>query len=110
MREAFLPTTLRHCSRVRATFVRLPCNGSGRRLLSDRLTVRWLRAEGYGRPPDLEEVHACIKALRSHAVPGGDQMEATFLKAAACRWPSGCSRSYALHGSRALHPQSKNLL
>ena len=38
-------------------------------------------AEAYGRPPDLEEVQACIKALRSHAAPGGDQMEATFLKA-----------------------------
>eukprot|EP00955_Chlamydomonas_euryale_P063459 358672-Chlamydomonas_euryale.AAC.6 len=56
-------------------------------------------AEGYGRPPDLEEVHACIKALRSHAAPTGDQME-----------PSGCSRSYASHGSRALHPWSGNLL
>eukprot|EP00955_Chlamydomonas_euryale_P059148 357291-Chlamydomonas_euryale.AAC.3 len=38
-------------------------------------------AECYGRPPDLEEVHACIKALRSHATSGGDQMEVTFLKA-----------------------------
>eukprot|EP00955_Chlamydomonas_euryale_P080264 363402-Chlamydomonas_euryale.AAC.5 len=55
--------------------------------------MRWLRqaaagrqidcevSEGYGRPPDLEEVHACIKALRSRAAPGGDQVEATFLKA-----------------------------
>eukprot|EP00955_Chlamydomonas_euryale_P062501 358393-Chlamydomonas_euryale.AAC.2 len=35
-------TTLRHCSVVRATFVRLPCNGLGR--LGNRLTLRWLRA------------------------------------------------------------------
>eukprot|EP00955_Chlamydomonas_euryale_P075343 362292-Chlamydomonas_euryale.AAC.4 len=38
-------------------------------------------AEGYGRTPHLEEVHACIRALQSNAAPGGDQMEATFLKA-----------------------------
>eukprot|EP00955_Chlamydomonas_euryale_P092361 364700-Chlamydomonas_euryale.AAC.10 len=38
-------------------------------------------AEGYGRPPDLEEVHACFKDLRSHAAPGDNQIEATFLKA-----------------------------
>eukprot|EP00955_Chlamydomonas_euryale_P071824 361207-Chlamydomonas_euryale.AAC.3 len=38
-------------------------------------------AEGYGRPPDLQGVRACIKAVRSHAAPVGDQMEATFLKA-----------------------------
>eukprot|EP00955_Chlamydomonas_euryale_P112088 366111-Chlamydomonas_euryale.AAC.17 len=37
--------------------------------------------EGYGRPPNLEEVHACIQALPSHGALGGDEMEPIFLKA-----------------------------
>eukprot|EP00955_Chlamydomonas_euryale_P011623 125134-Chlamydomonas_euryale.AAC.3 len=48
-------------------------------LSGDRLAL--VVAEGNGRPPGMEEVHTCIEALRSHAAPGGGQVEASFLSA-----------------------------
>ncbi|KAG1663016.1 hypothetical protein FOA52_016031 [Chlamydomonas sp. UWO 241] len=32
--------------------------------------------EAHGRPPDLAETEACVRALRSAAAPGGDQLDA----------------------------------
>jgi hypothetical protein len=36
--------------------------------------------EAHGRPPDLAETEACVRALRSAAAPGGDQLDAMLLK------------------------------
>ncbi|KAG1667277.1 hypothetical protein FOA52_012566 [Chlamydomonas sp. UWO 241] len=37
--------------------------------------------EAHGRPPDLAETEACVRALRSAAAPGGDQLDAMLLRA-----------------------------
>jgi hypothetical protein len=43
--------------------------------------------EVHGRPPDLEETDACVRALRSAAAPGGDQLDAMLLRCpAATAW------------------------
>ncbi|KAG1673751.1 hypothetical protein FOA52_002320 [Chlamydomonas sp. UWO 241] len=39
--------------------------------------------EAHGRPPDLAETEACVRALRSAAAPGGDQLDAMLLRAPA---------------------------
>ncbi|KAG1677080.1 hypothetical protein FOA52_001250 [Chlamydomonas sp. UWO 241] len=36
--------------------------------------------EAHGRPPDLAETEACVRALRSAAAPGGDQLDAMLLR------------------------------
>eukprot|EP00955_Chlamydomonas_euryale_P017896 190732-Chlamydomonas_euryale.AAC.3 len=45
-------------------------NSRVRKAASGRQTDTYV-AEGYGRPPDLEEVHACMLTLHSHAAPSG---------------------------------------
>ncbi|KAG1664450.1 hypothetical protein FOA52_006296 [Chlamydomonas sp. UWO 241] len=41
--------------------------------------------EAHGRPPDLAETEACVRALRSAAAPGGDQLDAMLLRGLAGR-------------------------
>ncbi|KAG1652920.1 hypothetical protein FOA52_007513 [Chlamydomonas sp. UWO 241] len=36
--------------------------------------------EAHGRPPDLDETEACVRALRSAAAPGGDQLDAMLFR------------------------------
>ncbi|KAG1657971.1 hypothetical protein FOA52_008031 [Chlamydomonas sp. UWO 241] len=36
--------------------------------------------EAHGRPPDVAETEACVRALRSAAAPGGDQLDAMLLR------------------------------
>ncbi|KAG1657339.1 hypothetical protein FOA52_003762 [Chlamydomonas sp. UWO 241] len=36
--------------------------------------------EAHGRPPDLAETEGCVRALRSAAAPGGDQLDAMLLR------------------------------
>ncbi|KAG1679001.1 hypothetical protein FOA52_013065 [Chlamydomonas sp. UWO 241] len=36
--------------------------------------------EAHGRPSDLAETEACVRALRSAAAPGGDQLDAMLLR------------------------------
>ncbi|KAG1667066.1 hypothetical protein FOA52_000429 [Chlamydomonas sp. UWO 241] len=54
--------------------------------------------EAHGRPPDLAETEACVRALRSAAAPGGDQLDAMLLRQLGLPWTSAFPMGYAFFG------------